>query len=139
MPQAFLAKNGVTKAKLSKIAYLNRHDRVVWSIANGAFDAGAMSERSFVDAVQRGAKLQPIAYFSNVTRPWLARAGLGGEHSDAIRETLISLRGVKVLDRIKKDCFLPGGDSDYDRARAAIVGNWKFFAGDTSLDDGDKS
>lgn len=139
MPQAFLAKNGVTKSKLSKIAYLNRHDHVVWSISNGAFDAGAMSERSFADAVQRGARLRPIAYFSNVTRPWLARAGLGDALSDSIRETLISLRGVKVLDRIKKDCFLPGADSDYERARSAIIENWKFFAGDMSPDDGDRS
>ncbi len=134
LPQAFLARHGITVGKLSQTAYLGRHDRVAWAVSDGAFDAGAMSEWVFQSAVAGGASLRPIAYFSSVTKPWLANDRLDGATRKLIREALIALQGVKVLDKIKKDCFLPGRDSDYDKARRAISDNWKFFQSDTAAE-----
>ena len=130
LPQAFLARHGITAGKLSETAYLGRHDRVAWAVSDGAFDAGAMSEWVFQSAVAKGANLRPIAYFSSVTKPWLANERMDAEMQTLIRESLIALQGVEVLDKIKKDCFLPGRDSDYDKARKAISENWKFFLND---------
>jgi len=131
LPQAYLARHGITSDKLSNTAYLGRHDRVAWAVSDGAFDAGAMSEWVYQSAISNGANLKAIAYFSSVTKPWLANDRMSKKMQTLIRQSLIALQGIKVLDKIKKDCFLPGGDSDYDKARKAISDNWKFFQHDT--------
>ena len=127
LPQAFLARNGVTANMLSHYTYLGRHDRVALAVADGGFDAGAISEWVYRDLIQNGAQLRTISSFSNATKPWVARRGLGNSMLTAIRASLIGLRGIKVLDLIKKDCFLPGHDKDFDPARVAIANNWAFF------------
>ncbi|MFK5980017.1 MAG: phosphate/phosphite/phosphonate ABC transporter substrate-binding protein [Rhizobiaceae bacterium] len=126
-PQSFLTSRGITGRNLSRYSYLRRHDRVGWSVSDGSYDAGAVSKWVYLDLKKRGAKIRPIASFANVTKPWVARSGLSEEMKSAIREALISLRGVKVLDLIKKDCFLPGNDSDYDGVRMSIAKNKLFF------------
>lgn len=127
-PQNFLASRGITVRNLSRYSYLRRHDRVGWAVSDGNYDAGAVSRWVYEDLKKRGAKIRPIASFANVTKPWVARAGLSIEMKSAIRDALISLRGVKVLNLIKKDCFLPGEDSDYDNVRMVIANNRLFFA-----------
>ena len=99
-----------------------------WAVSDGNYDAGAVSKWVYEDLKKRGAKIRPIASFANVTKPWVATKHLSLEMKTAIRDVLISLRGVKVLDLIKKDCFLPGHDSDYDSVRMAIANNKLFFA-----------
>ena len=127
LPQVFLARHGVTADMLSSYAYLGRHDRVALSITDGVFDAGAISEWVYKDLKRNGVPLRTISSFSNATKPWVAHQKLADTMVAAIRSSLIELRGVKVLDLIKKDCFLPGHDRDYDRARKAISNNWMFF------------
>lgn len=131
-PQAFLVRHGITADKISKFSYLGRHDRVGWAVADGAFDAGAISEWIYEDLVQKKASIRAISSFSNVTKPWVARAGLPVDILMATQKSLIALRSVKILARIKKDCFLPGQDSDYSAARLAIADNWKFFVSSTA-------
>ncbi|MBL4892675.1 MAG: phosphate/phosphite/phosphonate ABC transporter substrate-binding protein [Rhizobiaceae bacterium] len=126
-PQNFLASQGITVGNLSRYSYLRRHDRVGWAVSDGSYDAGAVSKWVYEDLKKRGAKIRPIASFANVTKPWVASRHVSVEMKTAIREALISLRGVKVLDLIKKDCFLPGHDSDYDGVRLAIANNNLFF------------
>jgi phosphonate transport system substrate-binding protein len=127
LPQAFLARNGVTANVLSDFGYLGRHDRVAAAVADGTYDAGAVSEWVYKDLKQKGASLRTISSFSNMTKPWVARSGLPKSMIASIRSSLINLRGVKVLDLIKKDCFLPGHDHDYSDTRNAISDNWAFF------------
>ncbi|PCI05097.1 MAG: phosphonate ABC transporter substrate-binding protein [Hyphomicrobiales bacterium] len=126
-PQHFLASRGITVRNLSRYSYLRRHDRVGWAVSDGNYDAGAVSKWVYEDLKKRGAKIRAIASFANVTKPWVARSGLSVEMKSAIRQALISLRGVQVLDLIKKDCFIPGDDSDYDGVRMAIANNRLFF------------
>lgn len=127
-PQNFLAGRGINVRNLSRYSYLRRHDRVGWAVSDGSFDAGAVSKGVYQDLKKRGAKIRPIASFANVTKPWVASKALSVEMKLAIRKALISLRGVRVLDLIKKDCFIPGDDSDYDGVRLAIAKNPMFFA-----------
>lgn len=126
-PQNFLVSRGINVRSLSRYSYLRRHDRVGWAVSDGSFDAGAVSKWVYEDLKKRGAKIRPIASFANVTKPWVARKGLSVEMKSAIRKALISLRGVKVLDLIKKDCFIPGDDGDYDSVRVAIANSRLFF------------
>lgn len=131
-PQAFLVRHGITADKISRFSYLGRHDRVAWAVADGAFDAGAISEWVFKDLILKKADIRAIASFSNVTKPWVARAGLPADILQATQNSLMALRSVKILGRIKKDCFLPGRDSDFSMVRLAIANNWKFFASSTT-------
>jgi len=127
LPQAFLFKHGIRANSLSHRRYLKRHDQVATAVANGKFDAGAISEWVYQDLINNGVKIRPIASFSSVTKPWVARQGFPVSMQNLIRESLIGLRGVKVLENIKKDCFLPGQDKDYDDVRRSIADNWQFF------------
>lgn len=127
LPQAFLVQHGITASSLKHRRYLKRHDQVATAVATGKFDAGAISEWVYQDLVNNGVKIRPIASFSTVTKPWVARRGLPVFMQRLIRESLIGLRGIKVLENIKKDCFLPGHDKDYDNVRQAIDDNWQFF------------
>lgn len=127
-PQNFLTSRGITVRNLSRYSYLRRHDRVGWAVSDRIYDAGAVSRWVYEDLKKRGAKIRPIASFANITKPWVARAALSDEMKSAIRDALISLRGVQVLNLIKKDCFLPGDDSDYDNVRITIANNRLFFA-----------
>ena len=127
LPQAFLVQHGIRASSLNHRSYLKRHDQVAMAVANGKFDAGAISEWVYQDLISNGVKIRPIASFSSVTKPWVARQGLPVSMQKLIRESLIGLRGIKVLENIKKDCFLPGHDKDYDNVRQSITDNWQFF------------
>ncbi|MBL4600308.1 MAG: phosphate/phosphite/phosphonate ABC transporter substrate-binding protein [Rhizobiaceae bacterium] len=126
-PQDFLTSRGITVRTLSRYSYLQRHDRVGWAVSDGSYDAGVVSKWVYEDLKKQGAKVRPIATFATVTKPWVARSGLSVEMKSAISDALISLRGVQVLKLIKKDCFLPGDDRDYDSVRMAIANNRLFF------------
>lgn len=126
-PQAYLTQHGITADQLSKFVYLGRHDRVAWAITDGTFDAGAISEWVYQDLVRQKATIRVIASFSNVTKPWVARKGLSPKLLRALQKSLLALQGIKALGRIKKDCFLPGHDTDYTSARLVIANNWEFF------------
>lgn len=127
LPQSFLSHHGITAQMLSKYAYLGRHDRVASAVADGLYQAGAISEWVFKDMVANGSKLRSIASFSSVTKPWVASPGLAKETIGNISASLIALRGVPVLGLIKKDCFLPGDDRDFSNTRNSILNNWAFF------------
>lgn len=129
LPQSFLIDHGISADTLGGFAYLGRHDRVASAIADGLYDAGALSEGVYKELVAKGMKLRPIASFSSVTKPWVARKGLPEKTRNLITKSLLALRGIAVLGLIKKDCFLPGQDQDYRGIRQSIANNWVFFVG----------
>jgi len=126
IPQHHLFQNGIQLGDLSGIRYLDRQDKVASAVKLGLVEAGAISEGTLRDQIARGAPLRVISEYTNPTRPWVASSGMPRELSIQIREVLISMRGVKVLELIKKDCFRPGADSNFRSVRAAIEANWKF-------------
>ena len=72
-------------------------DARVWSITStklgtavgaGLFDAGALNESTFNKLVKKGVPIRELARFTNVTKPWIARAGLSDRIFNALQETL---------------------------------------------------
>ncbi|NCF11154.1 MAG: PhnD/SsuA/transferrin family substrate-binding protein [Gammaproteobacteria bacterium] len=126
IPQHHLVQNGIELADLAGIRYLDRQDVVASAVERGAVDAGAISEGTLRDQLARGTSLRVISDYINPTQPWVASSDMPRELSIKLREVLISMRGVKVLELIKKDCFIPGADSNFRSVRAAIEANWKF-------------
>lgn len=126
IPQLYLADQGITQKDLAEVVYLDRQDKVAAAVAMGKVEAGAISESTLRDQFARGASLRVISDYTNPTRPWVARADMPHDQSLQLREVLISMRGVKVLELIKKDCFIPGTDSNFSLVKQAIEENWRF-------------
>ncbi len=127
LAQQYLAEHGVLAADLAHYKYLGRHDLVGHAVGGAQFDAGALKEGTFRRLVKQGVPIRKIAEFPNVTKPWIARAGLDEDLVLAIRESLLSLDDPRALKALKKDGFLPGDDADYQRIRAAVENNGRFF------------
>jgi len=68
-PQEYLAARGITARKLSRYSYLQRHDRVGWSVSDRSYDAGAISKWVYEDLISRGASIRSIASFA-ISMAW---------------------------------------------------------------------
>lgn len=127
LSQDYLLKQGITSSTLSNFSYLGRHDKVGGAVAIGQFDGGAIKESTFKKLVAKGEPLRSIAVFPNVTKPWVARAGLPQKIRDTLQEVLLSLERTPGLKQLKKEGFLPGSDSDFSIVRQTMADNPKFF------------
>ncbi len=127
LSQLHLMQHGIMASDLGSYDYLGRHDIVGTSVGLGRFDAGALKESTFKKLVKKGTPIRAIATFENVTKPWIARAGLSPSLADAMRAALLELSEPKALEALGKDGFLEGDDSDYQVIREAITQNPRFF------------
>ncbi len=119
LSQAALVRAGIRAPDLAGYAYLGRHDKVVFAVGAGNYDAGASNENSFHKyAEQKG--LRKLMEFPCVTKPWVARAGLDPALFDALRESLLELSDPRILGPISRSGFLPAEDADYDLIREAM-------------------
>lgn len=128
LSQLYLLKHGIAAKDLAQYAYLGRHDLVGSAVATGRYDAGALMERTFQELVRSGMPIRAIAKFPNVTKPWIARAGLPERIKNALSQTLLTLDDPVALDALSKDGFVAGDDADYDVIREAMQRNREFFA-----------
>lgn len=128
LSQLYLLKHGIAAADLAAYSYLGRHDLVGSAVALGRYDAGALMERTFEDLVKSGLPIRAIARFPNVTKPWIARAGLPERIKSALSQTLLTLDNPVALEALNKDGFVAGDDTDYDAIREAMDRNSEFFA-----------
>ncbi len=126
LSQMKLVEAGIRARDLEKYEYLGRHDRVGRAVGNGAFDAGALKESTFKKLVKREVPIRALASFENVTKPWVARAGLPPRIVSALSRVLVALKDPAALKRIKKSGFIEGKDSDYDVIRRAIAKSAEF-------------
>ncbi len=127
LSQLHLMQRGITAADLASYDYLGRHDIVGTSVGLGRFDAGALKESTFNKLVKKGTPIRAIATFENVTKPWIARAGLPSRLAGALRAALLGLTDPEALKALGKDGFVEGDDSDYQVIREAITQNPRFF------------
>lgn len=124
VPQAALAKAGITARDLAGFDYLGRHDKVVFAVASGTHDAGATNEGTFDKYAERRG-LRALIRFPSPTQAWVARPGLDAEVEETLRATLFSLTGP-ALDYIDRNGFLPADDSDYEELRQIIEDAGRF-------------
>ncbi|MGO8913315.1 MAG: PhnD/SsuA/transferrin family substrate-binding protein, partial [Bradyrhizobium sp.] len=112
--------------------YLNRHDRVAYAVSTGQFDAGALEGTIFHKLADQGLQIRQLASFQNVTKPWVARAGLDPRIAAALRQGLLGLHDKAALAALRFDGFLPATDADYAVIRSSITENPLFFQKPTS-------
>jgi len=127
LSQLYLYEHGIQADDLGTYEYLGRHDLVGTAVGAGDFDAGALKEGTFKKLVESGVPIRELARFSNVTKPWFARAGLSEEILVGLRESLLSLDVPEALEALGQDGFLAGDDEDYVTIRKAINENRLFF------------
>lgn len=126
LAQELLVEHGIRGADLAGFDYLGRHDKVGMAVGRKKYAAGALKEGTFKKLVAAGEPIRAIASFPNVTKPWIARAGIEPRLFEAIHQTLLALEDDGALKALKKDGFLPGDDSDYDSIREAIESSRSF-------------
>jgi phosphonate transport system substrate-binding protein len=119
LAQAALVKAGIKKKDLEKHIYLGRHDKVIFAVAMGKYDAGASNENTY-NKYAKQKELRKIAVFSAVTKPWVSREGLDQSTFAALQSVLLELKDNEALKPIKRSGFLPTTDADYDSIREAI-------------------
>lgn len=118
LPQAELVKAGLTVRDLASYDYLGRHDKVVFAVAAGSFDAGATNERTFKKyAIDKD--LRELVRFPSPTQAWLARPDVDREVVKALRATLLSMKGA-ALEYIDRNGFLACDDDDYEELRKTM-------------------
>lgn len=126
LAQELLAENGIAATDLDGFDYLGRHDKVGMAVGRKKYAAGALKEGTFKKLVAAGEPIRVIAYFPNVTKPWIARTGMPPELFLSIQETLLHFDDATALKALKKDGFLRGDDTDYDSIREAIRASHSF-------------
>lgn len=119
--QAYLAKSGITAADLRDYDYVGDHEAVGLAVGSGRFDAGVLNRRIYDKLVNRGIRLRPIASFENVTRAWVARAGLPAETAESLRDALLGLDDPDLLKILGFDGFLPAEEAYFEATRRVIA------------------
>ncbi len=119
LAQAELVKAGVHAGDLANFAYLGRHDMVARAVELGDYDAGSMAAGTFEESRAAG-KLRALTTFDNVTKPWIAKAGLDPAVTAALRASLLSLKDPAVLKELKVSGFAPASDADYALVREGM-------------------
>ncbi len=126
LAQELLVESGIEAKDLDSFDYLGRHDKVGMAVGRNKYAAGALKEGTFNKLVAAGEPIRVIASFPNVTKPWIARAGISPEVFLAIQESLLDFDDPAALKALKKDGFLRGDDADYDSIREAIEASQTF-------------
>ncbi len=127
LSQKFLMENGIKASNLSSYEYVGSHNDVGIAVARGKFNGGALKESSFKKLVKKGTGLRILATFPNITKPWIAKAGLKDELFTALRDSLLKLKDPAALKVLKKDGFLSATDADFSEIRSSIENNHLFF------------
>jgi phosphonate transport system substrate-binding protein len=120
LSQSELLNAGISGADLHSFAYLGRHDLVGEAVGAGKYSAGALKESTYKKLVAKGVPIRVLMSFDNVTKPWLASAGLDARILQAMREVMLASQNKEIVQRVSKNGFLAGEDTDYDLIRDAI-------------------
>lgn len=125
LAQAELVKAGVHARDLTHYEYLGRHDLVAKAVSLGDFDAGSIKENTFAKLAADG-KLRVLLKFDNVTKPWIARAGLDPELVEHLKESLLAVDDADALKSLKFSGFVPASDEDYQFVREGMCESGRF-------------
>lgn len=120
LAQAELARAGVLAKDLKAFQYLGRHDKVAKAVEMKEYDAGAIHIATLDKAIKDGAKLRSIATFENISKPWIARAGLPEDLCAALSQALLETKRPESLAALKVSGFLPTTDADFDFVREGM-------------------
>lgn len=120
LPQAELAKAGITAGDLASFEYLGRHDKVVFAVASGRFDAGSTNVNTFMKYAETK-NLRELLRYPSPTHAWVARGKLDAALVKALRKALFEMTDPKLTELIDRNGFLPATDADYDGLRRVMT------------------
>lgn len=119
LPQAELTRAKIMSVDLAGVSYLGRHDRVVFAVAAGNYDAGASRLDAF-ERYQVDKGLRKISQFDSLERSWLVNEHLDPALQKTLQQKLLSLGDTQVLENLKLSGFSYGDDAYYNPIRAAL-------------------
>lgn len=128
LPQAELAKAGIAARDLASYEYLGRHDKVVFAVASGRFDAGATNINTFMKYAD-AKNLRELVRYPSPTHAWAARDKLDPALVTALRKALFDMTDPRLRELIDRNGFLPATDADYDELRRVMKFASKFGRG----------
>ncbi|MBL8753314.1 MAG: PhnD/SsuA/transferrin family substrate-binding protein [Planctomycetes bacterium] len=127
LSQAELVSAGVLAKDLASFTYLERHDSVFKSVEVGDHDAGALHLDTWKELNAKAArKLRVVHKFDNLSKPWLARAGLPPEVVTALTQSLLQLSDPAALKALKVPGFVVSTDAEFDMVRKGMMQSEKF-------------
>lgn len=124
LSQAEFVRAGIYATDLASYKMFDRHDQVAAVVAAGTYDAGVVKENTYRKYEAKG--LKEIGRFTNVTKPWIARAGMPDDVFTALSQALLSLTDESILDALGQDGFVPATDTDYALVREGMAVSRKF-------------
>ncbi len=119
LAQEQLLSAGITATDLSHHAFLGRHDKVFKAVELGDFDAGSLKSNTF-KKLNKNEQLRVLVSFLNVTKPWVARAGLPKELHEGLSEALVSITDEPSLAALKVSGFYEASDGHYKSTRESM-------------------
>lgn len=119
LAQSQLVKAGIHAKDLQSFRYLGRHDKVLMAVQVGDFDAGSVHIATF-EKMNQDQQLRVLKRFDNISKAWVARAGLAPTLCDALRKGVLDLKRPASLAVLKVTGFQTATDSDYADVRTGI-------------------
>jgi len=120
LAQSELLKVDINAKQLSKFSYLGRHDKVFKAVELGDFAAGSLKESTF-NKMNNKNQLRILHSFDNVTKPWIARAGLSTTIVKSLSNALVEITDPKLLKQFKVSSFVKAKDDDYQYVREGML------------------
>lgn len=114
--QELLLNEGIHASDLGRQEYLERHDKVAAAVLAGDFEAGAVKESN----CEENKQLRALVTFPNVTKPWVARAGLDPEVLTGLRAGLLDLKDPVALKALKVSGFATTSDKEYESVQQSM-------------------
>jgi phosphonate transport system substrate-binding protein len=119
LAQDELIRAGIFAADLPGSKFLGRHDKVAKAVQLGDFEAGSLKMSTFKKMNGNG-DLRILKDFDNVTKPWVARAGLAPRLVEALRQGLLEMQDEKALKALRVSGFGMTSDEEYSFVREAM-------------------
>jgi phosphonate transport system substrate-binding protein len=120
LSQRELVKAGLCAKDLAKFEYLRRHDNVFSAVELGQYDAGALKESTYHKRNKKNKNLRILHRFPNVTKPWLARAGLDERIFYGLQSAILKLEDTIALKKLKIKGFFPSSHTEYSMVEDAM-------------------
>ena len=125
LAQSLMVNDGISVDSLESFDYMHRHDHVAKAVITGTHDAGALKASTYKKLCDPD-KIKIVVAFENVTKPWVARAGLPQNIRDAITASLLELEDSKIIDELGCSGFTKATPKDYDLVRKAMKNSESF-------------
>jgi phosphonate transport system substrate-binding protein len=125
LAQSELLGAGINAEDLKHYDYLGRHDLVANAVISGTHDVGAIKESTYSKLCDPK-KIIVVHAFENVTKPWVARAGLPQQVQEAITQALLSLYKTEALVELGCSGFIHGNPKAYNIVRNGMKNSESF-------------